>query len=589
MVIDMFGTNQQFNLERLPFTAAGAFLSIYQDLNDKQLYLNVCRGKSAILDRPNLIRIALTQEGALLPFIYSCTASRLTLSSAQGMVEFTYEADPSVMRVRSTGPALDFQFRFDPSESGCVLPSGDVELCFQRIGKIGFSCISGTMSENLSDEPCRIQIKPEPESKVAELAITEYDSVCVRNAPYAAFDTVAAEKQAEFDRFCENYGSVPLPYKAMAEKAMYMVWHSYLGPRGSLYEPLVYMHKLYMNRAFGWQQVFHAIAMKKNTREAWRLLLAFFDYQNDIGGIPDHVSDLGQVTFLTTKPPIQGYGVVQILDGFDLSALTASDYQCMYDKLSRYVDWWFTYHDHARTGYPAFYHPDESGYDESTAYNRGLPVISPDLLAYTVFNCEACARLAGRLGDGEKEEYWFRRAHYVLDYLIQTLWDGEQFLEYLPREKTFYKCGSIVQLQPIMLGKRLPEEIRSTLVKRLTDPEEYMTDYGVASEHLKSDKVVMRAFTRGAVIAPTELFLIKGMRDAGYETEARELCVRYLNALLHQGLALGIHPYRVEPALGNEIAREASAMSVGHPFSSWVGSVFLLLAEDLALEDSLCD
>ena len=583
----MFGTNEQFNLERLPFSVYGAFLSVYQDLKDGKIYLSMCRGFQALLERPSLLELNVLEDGESAAFTYSCTASKLTLQAEGGMVEFTYEEDPSVMRIRATGVTLVIRYAPRMHEGGCRLPDGDIELGFNRTGKLKLSCISGKMEGELqwnylTVSPYPFEIRLIPDGDPAEMAIHEYVSTCPHRDRYEDFDAAAVAKQEEFERFCRNYSEIPAAYREMGKKAAYVVWHSHLGPRGSLYEPLVYMHKLYMNRAFGWQQAFHAMAMRNNAKEAWRLLLAFFKYQNEAGGLPDHVSDVGQITYITTKPPIQGYAVQYILDGFDCSELSESDYRTMYDCLTKYTKWWFVHHDHAGTGVPAYYHPDESGYDESSAFNEGLPIISPDLLSYTVFNCEACARLANLLGNDEEAAFWKGEADRVLDFMVRVLWDGEQFEAWLPGKNTLYKCGSITQLQPIMLGGRLPQEITEKLVSRLLDEEEFCTDYGFSTENLQSDKVVMRAFTRGAVVAPTQFFLINGMNDAGYREQAAAECVKYLNALLHKGLALGIHPFRMEPALKNPIAAEATGLSVGHPFSSWVGSIFLALAETIA-------
>ena len=585
----MFGTNEQYNLERLPFSVYGAFLSVYQNIADKKMYLSMTRSMQALLDRPNLMELSLCANGEKVPFVYSCTASKLTFKAKEGTAEFTYEPDSSVMRIRTTDVSLRIDYVPRLHEAGCRFADGDIELGFNKTGKLKFSCISGTMDSNIawnylqvSPYPFYIEIKPD--DRIAEMAIHEYPSTCAHRDSYEDFDVVADLKQKEFDAFCDNYSDVPEIYSEMAEKAKYMVWHSYLGPRGTLKEPVIYMHKLFMNRAFGWQQAFHAMAMRNNAKEAWRLLLAFFAYQNEIGGLPDHVSDIGQETFITTKPPIQGYAVLYILNNFNNVDLETKDYQTMYDKLSKYTNWWFVYHDHSKTGYPSYYHPDESGYDESSAFDEGLPVVSPDLLSYTVFNCEACAKLASLIGDTEKTDYWTKKAQYVLDYLVGTLWDGEQFLAYLPAKKEFYKCGSITQLQPIMLGSRLPESITKVIAQRLTDPEQFSTDCGFSTENIQSDKVVMRAFTRGPTIAPTQFFLLNGLNDAGYKKEAKKECIKYLNALSYKGLALGIHSYRVEPALGNEIVAETTGMAVGFPFSSWVGSIFLALAESIADE-----
>ena len=45
----MFGTNKQFSLDRLPFSRDGAFLSVYEDNKDKNLYLTISRGNGVML------------------------------------------------------------------------------------------------------------------------------------------------------------------------------------------------------------------------------------------------------------------------------------------------------------------------------------------------------------------------------------------------------------------------------------------------------------------------------------------------------------------------------------------------------------
>ena len=582
----MFGTNEQFNLERLPFSAYGAFLSVYQDVASKKMFLSICRAENTMLDRPNLLELDVEKEGEKVFFTYSCTSSKLTFQSKVGKVEFAFERDPSVLRIRATG--VDLLMRYIPRmhEGGCQWENGEIELGFGKQGKLRIAPVLGTLETDLrwnfrAVRPDPFTVRLVSNGSRAEAAVFEYESTCPSKTVFEPFDDIVSEKQKEFDAFCENYSEVPLPYRDMAEKAKYMVWSSFLGPRGSLTQPVVYMHKLFLVRAFGWQQCFHAIAMKRSVKEAWRLILAFFDYQNEIGGIPDHINDIGQIPYETSKPPIHGYAVRYLLDRYDTTELSREDYLKMYEKLSAYTSWWLCHHDHARTGYPSYYHPDESGYDESSTFDEGLPIQSPDLLSYTVFNCEACSRLAQRLGNEAEEKLWNEMAEQILRYLTDVLWDGEQFRAYLPGKKAFYKCGSITQLSPIMLGKRLPKEITKVLIARLTDPKEFRTDYGMTTENLQSEKLVMRAFTRGAVVAPTMFFLLNGINDAGYSEEARIECTRYLNALNHKGLALGIHSFRFEPALEREIVPIESGMSVGFPFSSWVASVFLALAENL--------
>ena len=580
----MFGTNKQFSLERLPFSAPNAFLSIYQDVNDKNMYLSLCRGNLPHVDRPSLMKITPVIEGEEVPFTYTCTPSRLTIKTKTGTIEFAYQT-AQVIRVRVNGVAVRISYSPRIHEAGCVHADGVIEIGFSRIGKLSFVPISGRTENDVQwnfskvcPSPYNIDLLPAKDGKAGEIAIHEYTSNTLPCKVYPSFDEVAGCMSEAFRRFGENYAEVPAVYKDMGEKAKYMVWHSQLGPYGTLKDTMIYMHKLFINRAYGWQQCFHAMAMEKNVREAWRLLNVFFDYQNECGGVPDSISDLSQISWATTKPPLFGYAVCYILDNFGTSDLRSNDFASLFTKLAAYTKWWFTHRDHSGTGVPAYYHPDESGYDEATLFNEGLPIVAPDLQAYIVMCCEACSRLAELSGFESEAETWRAESKRVLDYLVDTLWDGEQFLAYLPAKKMMYKCGSLAQLQPIMLGSRLPQEIIDILAKRIFDSEEFLTAYGLASENLKSEKLVMRSYTRGAVISPTQMLIINGLYDAGRKESAQMLAIRYLNALTHMGLALGIHSYRIEPVLGNIIAAEQTGLAVGYPFSSWVGSIFLSLS-----------
>ena len=582
----MFGTNKQFSLERLTFSTRGAFLSIYQNVEDGQLYFTVCRGRKELLERPNLLRLSTVADGEEVPFIYECDEARLVFKADQGTVEFAYET-PQLMRIRTKGMSLKVSYVSEMHDGGHVRENGEVEIGFTYIGKLLFSPVSGKMNNNVSwnfrkvcPNSFDIVLSPD-ESGTGEMAVYEYYSNGRAETEYPAFDDVVQARYDEFAEFRSKYPAVPEVYEETAKKAIYMIWTLMLGPRGYLKNPIVYMHKLFMNRAFGWHQGFHALAMRNDPITAWNLCFAMFDYQNEAGLVPDHVSDQLEDVWVATKPPIYGYAVCKMLDEFDLSGLTEADYAAAYDKLSRFTNWWFTHHDRAGTGYPAYYHPDESGYDESTAFNGGIPVHSPDLLSYMVFSCEACARLAEKLGDTAAAEQWNAEAKRVLDYLVNELWDGEQFLSRLTTDGSLYKCGAVVQLQPIMLGSRLPQEIVDKLTERLMDPEEFLTDYGTSTENLKSDKLVVKAFTRGAVVAPTQMLICFGMFDAGKTEEARKLSIRYLNALMHKGLALGIHSYRVEPVGYGKIPEDHRPMAVGFPFNPWVGSVFLAMANRL--------
>jgi hypothetical protein len=571
----MFGTNRQFNLERLQFSIEGAFLSIYEEYEDNQLYFTIARSSIDVVEKRNLIKIIPLYEEKELPYIYESGAGLFKIITPKGTAEFTYEG-PQIIRVRTNNLTLRFYRNPDLHEGGAPGKGGQFEISFTLLGRLLFVPVSGTMTNTASWNFREVRPNPYYIEVNGEAAIHEYYTNCKAREQYQPFDECVKKIEADFTAFCKNYPEIPIQYRAMAKKAAWLVWSFRMGPRGSLKHTVVYQHKLFMNRAFGWHHCFHAMAMKNNVREAWNMLLTMFDYQNEKGQIPDNVSDINQYVWASSKPPIHGWAIDYIFKNFDTEPLTKNDYLNLYNKLEKYAYWWIEHHDHAGKGIPSYYHPDESGYDEATLFYNGLPIQSPDLLANLALLCEGIGLLARRCG--KEWEPWQARSEKFIKFLVDNMWDGDQFVAIMTATGEKYKCGSIAQLQPVVLGNRLPKHIIDRLVRRLTDPEEYLTEAGVATEHVKSNKQVIRAFTKGAVVAPVQMLIVMGLWDSGHKDEARMIASRFLNALMDKGLVLGIHYYRREPVLWNLIAAEKTPYAVGFAFQSWVSSIFLLMS-----------
>ena len=451
----MFGTNKEFNLERLPFTTKESFLSVYQSPVDHLLYLSIARGKPGMHDRADLLRIVPVCEGEELPVIYESDEALLLFRTPRGTVEFTFE-DPQILRIRVKGVSLKIFAALHKHEGGYERNGHEVELSFEFAGRLLFVPIDGELKNdakwnfrNVSPDPFEILMEP-GENGEGNFAVHEYLSNGLAKASYPAFDDCVRAKYDEFAEFIKRYPALPAPYREMGRRAMYMVWTTIMGPRGTLKGPVIYMHKMGFTRAFGWHHGFHALAMKNDVKEALKYLFALFCVQNEYGGIPDQLSDLWQFNWVATKAPIFGYALVHMLDTFDLSPLTEEDYADAYKKLSTYTNWWFEQHDHTRSGIPAYYTTDESGYDENSAFGGGLPASTPDLLSYMVYNCEACARLAMILGKPEEAADYTARGERILSFLVNDLWNGRQFRTWLPVKKEFFDSESIVQLTPII-------------------------------------------------------------------------------------------------------------------------------------------
>ncbi|MDR0642950.1 MAG: hypothetical protein LBG07_10880 [Treponema sp.] len=575
----MFGTNRQFNLERFSFSIEGAFLSIFEETGDNQLYFSIARSNTGMVEERNLIKLVPVFEDRELPYIYEAGVGLLKLSTPKGHVEFTYEG-PEIIRIRTAGIKLRLYRNPNLHEGGAPRKGGQFEISFNLLGRLLFVPLSGTLTNTASWNFREVRPNPYYIEIEGEAAVHEYYSNTVAKDVYAPFDDCVKKVEADFEKFFKNYPDVPIQYRDMARKAAWLIWSFRLGPRGSLKHTVIYMHKLFMNRAFGWHHCFHAMAMKNNPREAWNMLLTMFDYTDEAGAMADNVDDLKQFVWSSSKPPIHGWALDYIFKNFDLSSLKKEDYEELYGKLSKYAAWWLNHHDHAGKGVPSYYHPDESGYDEATLFYKGLPVQSPDLIANLALLCEGCGKLAAKCGNTGEAETWQRKSEKLIKFLVDDMWDGEQFTAILTATGEKYRCGSIALLQPIILGDRLPKTITAAIARRLTDSREFLTEIGAASEHLGSDKQRLFGFTTGPVVAPTQMLLVMGLWDSGHKDEAQLIAARYLNALLGRGFALGIHNYRREPVTWNLLSEGPQippAMAVSFPMSAWVASIFILM------------
>ena len=579
----LFGANRHFDLTNVPFSRAGAFLSVVENKDDHYLYLTHCRSEETALKRPYLMKISFSDLiGAELPFTYEADEAMLSVKTSEGLAEFTYDGDQT-LRIRVNGVKLRVSYEPEMHEGADIRSADELEVGLNFIGKLLFKGISGRFYTDarwnfreVRPFPFVVELSPNGAAP-GEMAIHEYYSSGLPFSEYRPFADAAAETRADFELFAKSYPPVPDIYAEAARRCAWVVWMLQMGPRGGIKSRTVFMHKTFLVRAFGWQQAYAAVAMANDARRGWGLMLSIFDLQDERGGIPDNFADVNQENWVSTKPPLFGYAVCYILDHYDTSSLTAEDIRAMYDRLKRYRNWWYVHHDHAKTGFPSYYHVDESGYDESSLFFAGLPLQSPDLMAYMVLLNEALSKLAARMGDNEAAQAWDAESKRALSFIVDVLWDGELFRAKVTSTGKLYKCGSAAHLQPVLLGARLPAAIVKKIRDRVLDETEFLTDYGITSENMKDPEFTTRSFTRGPVIAPVNMQIISGLFDAGETEAAMKLTRRYLNALLIYGPVLGDSSFRVDPAYGRLDAR-FDTNSIGAPMTAWAASVFLTLA-----------
>lgn len=605
----ILGSGEKFDLRSVPYSIRGSYLCILEDPEDRCLYLSITRSPVIALERKNLIKMAPVLDNKEIPYEYSVEPGKLTIKTFKGAIELCFAAEKQI-RVRGDGIGLRFYFKTIMFENASPKENGDLEVAYIILGKLLFVPLQGAMWNNAKWVPRKAQaddfmleLLPPVETGKYEAAIHEYYSNGVRDREYAPFDDCVKAVGEKFDAFCQNYPQVPQKYAGTARLAVWTVWTHFMRPEGRLKNPVVYMSRTHLVRAFGWQQSYQAIAACGNVKEAWKLLLTMFDYQNEAGQIPDNVGEIG-ISYMVTKPALQGFALEYILNRCDVSELTRDDYAGLYARLSKFAQWWLTKRDRNGSGIPQYYHADESGWDDATIFKKGLPLQSGDLLAYLVLLAEACGKLALNAGLAGEADKWMDESKRLLGILINEFWNGRQFISRVAETGEIIEVGSIASLQPIILGKRLPQDIIDTIAERLANEEEFMTAGGIVSEILGSpDFTIKGGFMRGNIVAPVQLLLSMGLRYAGKKELARKIATRYCDLVCEKGISLMISPFEYDPATGlpmkkediyepgdrNEKAdrfkQEKKEAETINQWTSWAAASFLTIAGYVLEED----
>jgi hypothetical protein len=588
------------DLTAAPFTKRGSRIMILESLSvegnsDAQHAVFISYTLDTINGngyRSNLIRVDPTKGG--VPVLYTITANpgMLTLTSREGVVEFVFDGDETI-RVRTRGGVgVRFHMTYGYHEQFYDRLDGSVVAGFNSTGEFLFECTQGTQTHNGRWNAPRMIPEPnfvlwEPDSSgCAEGYLTRADYSPDKQLTVKPFELCAAENLADFNEFCKKYAALSGRYSELQRYAIYLVWMCCLKPKGVTSVPMVYMMRNgTLMRAMGWHQGYHAMAAWRDLDTAVDWLYSMFHIRDEYGQLPDGAT-AGYKVMLATKPPFQGFALSYILDRVGIDALRLEHCEKLYTPMTEWVGWWRSRHD-LGDGFVSYIHGDESGWDDSTLFHKGLPVESADILAFLILLTEVCGKLAGRLGNKEMHDYWLKESAKMLETMIKTFWNGERFVARLSNTHEAVVYDSIAAYQPIILGKRLPQEIIDKIAEAVGDPKKFFTSRCFVSESLESPYYdVNGPFMMGMIIAPVQLMMTVGLYNAGKTALALEASRRWAEMCLELGPTTVTRDVdNKKSAVVPKILPEGESpvfpqnLFIPGGSSSWGAAVFLVLAE----------
>ena len=406
-------------------------------------------------------------------------------------------------------------------------------------------------------------VKPEDDGILVNLEIAQIET---RKRP-GSINTDKEIKlvKKEWEKFRSMMPAVPVDRLAIAEMTWYNIWSSFVRAEDCYRYDAMLMSKKFMCSVWTWDHCFNALAIAMaDVRKGVEQFLLPFELQAESGALPDFFSPHNEKVWGVTKPPIHGWCFHRLMSRYKIDKKTVRK---VYGKLQRWTDWWMICRDSDQDGIPDYPQGCDSGWDNSTVFDTGYFIESPDLASYLVLQMKALAEMAGTLGDPKSKKYWQKRGDLLLQKFYEHNWKGTHFVAPVSRTHEHNENPTSLQtVMPLVLGEHLDQDKFNRLVTILE--QEFLTANGPATEALKSPLYEDDSYWRGPIWAPTTYLLVDGLRRGGREDLASKI-------------ARGFCDMIKEKAGGNYENFDASTgRGLRAPGYTWTASVHMLLLSE---------
>ncbi|NQT88943.1 glycogen debranching protein, partial [bacterium] len=323
-----------------------------------------------------------TSAGEEVAYSASGRPDCLTLGAAGGIIEICFQST-GALRMRGSGLGLVIECAMPTvaCSEGPGLATLNIREALRRYqveALTGSIELRGAYGSDCDDPSPSVTVTP-GEDGVWEIAIDEFWSTWER-PERRPFGECAADAARSYGAFLDSMPAGLPRYEPARQLAAYVNWASTVEPCGLLKRHTVLMSKNWMCNVWSWDQCFNAMALAAGQPQlALDQMLVLVDHQDRFGAYPDSINDI-EIHYNYSKPPVHGWAFREILARLP----QPPDRQVMetlYASLSAQARWWLDRRRIAGSALPHYLHGNDSGWDNSTMFDRGVPLNAPDLAA----------------------------------------------------------------------------------------------------------------------------------------------------------------------------------------------------------------
>lgn len=512
----------KLNFGTVPFSYAGSYLAFSYPQDDgsgydKDLTLRILYGY--FTDQENYPICLMDDKDNLLPGEVESSECELTLRSGEQTLRICFQ-NADTFLIRGNGQAAITKRRLSGSDRvmehdyGVYEIAGyhDTLMIEMTRGKLRNDAVWD--AEGVGCSSLRAVFVPDEEGSF-ECRVT-LSSLSYQAPEAVSYEEALKKVKQEYEAFAKPFTTGVPAYRKAMEEAAYISWHTIVNPRGYVKYPVMLMTKNKMNQVWSWDYTINALAMiEKHPKLAYDQFLAMAACQDETGFYADCFQARTMIKGFV-KPPVQGFMLRKM---FAIHRPEEETVRALYDTVSDFTNWWFTYRAR-KDGIPEYLHGNDSGWDNSTVFGEGLPVKSPDLCAWLIDQMDFLGETARSLGMEQEGAEWEARSEKLLDHMLSYFVVDGRFVAYKEPEHCIVNCDSLLLYLPLILGEKLPQALRERMVNDLLEKGKFVTEYGIASEPLTSDRFVEDGYWRGAIWPPTALILTEALMKNGRKKEA---------------------------------------------------------------------
>lgn len=353
-----------------------------------------------------------------------------------------------------------------------------------------------------------------------------------------SYDEALSNMQSSLEQWLAKIPTVKKEYEEKAKLAAYIMWTLVVSPKERFTKSVTVTGLMGFQQMWGWDNLFEALALNYfDPSIAWNDVTIKFDYLTEKGEQPQTLST--RTCFYEYPPrPLEGW-TMELME--HNKEFTQEEIAYFYPLLAKNTDWWFKYR--SEDGFICqYWHGNDSGADNATVFDETPWIESPDLNTYLVLQCDALARMADKLGKADEAKKWLDKADALAAKIIEYFWHDGEFVVRRADNKKIIHSTCLITYLPLLLGKRLPQDIISKLVKDLTSEGAFVTPWGVTSEKQNSTLFSARGYWRGLIWPSWNMLIIDGLKRCGQEELAIDLAKKFCDNCLEHGFIENYNP-----------------------------------------------